>query len=133
MDDIRWQQRFQNYSNAFEKFTLAHTAYTEDKNNILFQMALIQSFEFTFELAWKTVKDYLKFKGVDLKLPREVLKEGFRVGILKNGQQWINMMNDRNATSHTYDDKVVESIANNIISEYWVLLKELRDYFDSIK
>ena len=87
------------YSNRF-----IILAVDNEPDNQLYQMALIQAFEFTFELGWKVVKDYFKYNGVDARLPREAIKEGFAVGVIEDEQLWIDMMDARNSTSHSYDD-----------------------------
>ena len=69
-------------------------------------MALVQVFEFTYELGWKTVKDYLSFSGIkNVNSPREVIKHGFQNQIIEDGQLWINMMEDQNLIAHTYSEE----------------------------
>ena len=75
--DIRWKQRFDNLQRAYE---------------------------FTFELSWKTLKDFLAYNGIDAKLPRDVLKQAFATGLIRDGQLWIDMLKERNLMAHTYDD-----------------------------
>lgn len=99
---IRWQQRFQNLESAFfflkeglEKTTL--DPYQE--------AGIIQCFEFTFELSWKTLKDYLESMGVDAIFARDVIKEAFAAQIIKDGHLWLEMLDKRNLLSHTYNRK----------------------------
>lgn len=83
----------------------------QDRTNI---DATIQRFEFTFELAWKFLKDYFFDKGIDLNYPKEVIQEAFRVNLIENESVWISMLRDRNMTSHTYDEKLADTIFLNI-------------------
>ena len=66
-------------------------------------MAVVKAYEFSFELSWKTLKDLLSYEGIDAQLPREVLRQAFSYGLLKNGQLWIDMLEQRNLMAHTYD------------------------------
>lgn len=127
-NDIRWQQRFANYQKALERLNQAAVAVKNDPGNQLYQMALIQAFEFTFELGWKVVKDYLKYNGIEARLPRDAIKEGFASGIIEDGQRWIDMMDDRNATSHSYDEEIATRIINNLLDNYVSGFKQLSDY-----
>ena len=129
--DIRWKQRFQNLTKARQILLEAHKAHTNEPNNKLYQMALIQSFEFTYELSWKTVKDYLHFNGVSVSLPREVIKEGFSFGIIKNGDTWIKMLEDRNLMAHAYDESAAKEASLRICNIYITEINTLFDYLES--
>ena len=131
MTDIRWQQRFANYTKALLRFNQALAAVSQEGSNQLYQMALIQTFEFTFELGWNVVKDYLKYNGIDAKLPREAIKEGFAAGVIEDGQAWIEMMDDRNASSHSYNDNVAAQIINNIQNKYAVAFTQLSEFLQA--
>lgn len=131
LNDIRWQQRFANYKKAFARFTEAKEVLEIDLSNKLIQMALIQTFEFTYELGWKVIKDFLKYNGIDMKLPREVIKEGFAAGVISDGQAWINMMSDRNATSHAYNEEFAAQIIQNILNNYSRAFTELEIFLSS--
>jgi len=77
-------------------------------------MALIKSFEMTFELSWKTLKDYLKYNGIDVKLPREVIKQSFSNDIIADGQLWIEMLEERHLVAHTCDAACALTAVNRI-------------------
>ncbi|MBL4652734.1 MAG: nucleotidyltransferase substrate binding protein [Flavobacteriales bacterium] len=129
--DIRWKQRFQNLGKAKTKFEFALSALAKDKQNELYQMALIQTFEFTFELAWKTIKDYLKYGGVEeANLPREVIKHAFNLKIIENGQAWIDMLEDRNLMAHTYDDSRARKAVEHIVSCYHKEVVQLYEFLE---
>jgi nucleotidyltransferase substrate binding protein (TIGR01987 family) len=134
MKNTRWQQRFENFERAFIllRGTFLEKSLTAFSN--LEKEGIIQRFEYTYELAWKTLKDYLLFTGIELDqiTPRAVIKAGFAANIIRDGQEWINMLEHRNDMSHTYDEKkagiVVETIANKyvpILEELYSSLKKL--------
>lgn len=121
-DDIRWKQRFNNFEKSlkFLKDAVYRTHLSE-----LEKAGVIQTYEFTFELAWKTVKDYLEEKGVSVKFPRDTIKEGFRYEILEDGDLWIDMLEKRNLMSHAYDEAKAEIAYKLIINEYFKMLEQL--------
>ncbi len=129
--DTRWKQRFQNFDKAFNKFEFALSHFNEEQENELYQMALIQTFEFTYELGWKTVKDYLHYSGIKkVNLPREVIKHGYQNQIIENGQMWINMMEDRNLMAHTYSEENAKKAVERISNEYSQAIKQLHQFFN---
>ncbi len=88
--------------------------------------ALIQRFEFTFELAWKLLKESVEFQGSQpIRSPRQAIKEAFQMGLISNGEAWIDMLGDRNLCSHTYDEAVVSKINQKIHSHYSNMLKSI--------
>ena len=97
-EDIRWQQRFQN----FQKSLLLLEGALDIKTPDIYQKAgLIQFFETTFELSWKLMKDYLEAEGfMDIKSPRAVIKKAFETELIKNGHIWMELLQDRNLTAH---------------------------------
>src|SRR5256885_9410441 len=117
--DIRWKQRFENFERAF---VLLRDALDRDINTFsdLEKEGVIQRFEFTFELAWKTLKDFLVFSGVafDQITPREVIKQAFAANILTEGQLWIDMLDLRNLMSHTYDENLFADAVRQIQARY---------------
>ena len=104
--DIRWKQRFQNFEKAFlflqEGLNIQHPSALEEAG-------IVQAFEFTFELAWKTLKDYLLANGVDAKFPRDVVKEAFQYGVLGDGALWLAMLDKRNQLAHIYNETNAEA------------------------
>lgn len=88
---------------------------------------VLHRFEFTFELAWKTMKDYLEYQGIVGKIgsPREVIKEAFSAGLIEDGEVWIKMMLSRNNLSHLYDEETSREIYDNIKEEYIIEIKKL--------
>lgn len=93
--------------------------------NELKLQGLIQSFEYTFELAWNVMKDFLKERGnQNIYGSRDAITESFKYGIISNGEGWMSMFKDRNKTSHTYNEEVVNEIASNIINQYFKLFND---------
>ena len=123
--DIRWKQRFQNFEKAI---TYLEQALSITKPDIIQKAGLIQFFEMSFELAWKVVKDYLEEEGfIDIKSPRSALKKAFETGLIADGHGWMKLLDDRNITSHAYDEATVAMIENFIREQYYPLLKQLYD------
>jgi nucleotidyltransferase substrate binding protein (TIGR01987 family) len=106
---IRWRQRFENLRRAY---TLFNEGAKADGLNRLEKEGVIQRFEYTFELSWKTIKDYLESQGVVVSYPREVIKEAFAHGLVGDGELWMEMLEKRNLISHTYDEKTFETAFN---------------------
>lgn len=130
MEDIRWKQRFQNYERALERLQEALDAIEQAPDNRLYQMATIQAFEFTIELGWKLLKDYLQFEGVrEVSLPRDVVKQAFHHQVIIDGQAWIDMLEARNKTSHTYDDAQAAKVIQQIQIAFVPALKQAYTYF----
>lgn len=89
---------------------------------------ILQRFEFTFELAWKCMKDYLEMQGIvsNIGSPREIIQLAFKHNIISNGEKWIEMMISRNSLSHMYDKSISRDIYEKIKNEYILLFKELQ-------
>jgi len=127
-EDIRWKQRFNNFESAYSWLGQAVSANTDRPDDNLIQMALVKFFEMTFELAWKTMKDYLKFNGIDVKLPREVIKQAFANDIIIDGQIWIDMLENRNVMAHVYDQALAHETVCRICQNYMSALQQLHDF-----
>ncbi len=126
--DVRWKQRFNNFDRAF---ALLEDALKDVEGlSLLEKEGAIQRFEYTLDLAWKTLKDYLEYSGLVITppTPRQVLKDAFAVKILPDGQVWIDMLDHRNALSHQYDGHMFEEAAAAVKNRYLPALKELREY-----
>ena len=113
--DIRWQQRFRNYRKALaqlEKFT------QKESLNELEEQGIIKAFEYTYELGWKTLQDFLHEKGYeDIAGPRPVIEQAFQDGYI-DGHVWVRMHKSRNLTSHTYNEETADEIADAVRNEY---------------
>lgn len=116
-NDIRWQQRFQNFEKSFGY--LQQAMHVPDKD-IIQKAGMIQFFEMTFELALKMVKDFLEYQGfADVQFPRAALKKSFETGLIANGHAWLQMLEGRSLTAHTYDEKVVAEVESLIYEKYY--------------
>jgi nucleotidyltransferase substrate binding protein (TIGR01987 family) len=128
MEDIRWKQRFDNLQSAYLRLQEAVAANRQAPDNRLIQMALIKAFEMTFELSWKTMKDYLKYNGIDAKMPREIIKQAFAADLITDGQMWMDMLEDRNLMAHTYDEARALEAVDHICQRYIAGLEQLHQY-----
>jgi nucleotidyltransferase substrate binding protein (TIGR01987 family) len=126
--DTRWRQRFDNFDRALALLREA-LARGPSALNQLEKEGVVQRFEYTLELAWKTIKDYLEESGLVLTAvtPRQVIKDAFAARILADGQTWIDMINHRNLLSHTYDPVNFEQAVDAIHRRYLVALGQVRD------
>ncbi|MCL2383394.1 MAG: nucleotidyltransferase substrate binding protein [Oscillospiraceae bacterium] len=121
----RFGEKLEDFKKALERLK---EGICEEETAIVID-GVIQRFEFTFELAWKTLKEYLEYQGFSEKTgsPREVIQTGFAKGIIKDGESWIKMMLDRNNLAHSYDEEKSREIYVVIKSQYIVLLEELKN------
>ena len=126
----RLKQRIENYNRAFDLYKKMRNEYLSDKNNDAFRLAIAQSFEIAFELAWKVLKDYLIENGIEVNYPKEVIKEAFNKKTLKNGQIWIDMLNVRNATTHEYNQGKIDIMLESISYEFY---EELSSFTELVK
>ena len=119
---IRWKQRFNNFENVF---LFLEEALKKDYLSRLEEAGIIQSYEFTFELSWKTLKDFLETMGSSLNFPREIIKEAFHTELLQNGHLWIEMLKKRNILSHTYNQELATNAISLIRNRYCPEIKKL--------
>ncbi len=127
--DIRWKQRFQNFDRAFVLLRSA-LELGPDALNPLEKEGVVQRFEYCFELAWKTIKDYLEDGGVVFATvtPRQVLKDAYAAKVIQDGQVWIDMLDHRNLLSHTYSPIVFEQAVEAIHMRYLDGIAQLHDF-----
>ncbi|MBU0650914.1 nucleotidyltransferase substrate binding protein [bacterium] len=126
MTNLRWEQRFQNFENAYNRFC---DAVKRESNDELLQAGLIQTFEFTFELAWKTLKDYLQFYGFKVSAPREVIKQAFQEKYIKDGEVWLDALEKRNVIAHTYNEGQAKEVVKLIKEKYFPIIKDAYVFF----
>ena len=133
-DDIRWIQRFDNYSKALGQLQSAIELEKERNLSSLEEQGLIQAFEYTHELAWKVMQDYLIHQGyTEIRGSRDATREAFRIELVKDGDNWMEMIKKRNLTSHTYNEETSEEIYQNIIEDFHPLFIEFQKVMESIK
>lgn len=114
----RWVQRFENLEKSVQNLKDIKDCIKREGINKIYTMALIQAYEIVFELSWKTLKDYLEYNGITTDTPRETIKEAFAKNIISDGQVWIEMMEARNKTSHTYKEEFATELCNDILNTY---------------
>lgn len=129
--DVRWKQRLQNFKKAFLQL---ENAVNTPELNALERQGLIKSFEFTYELAWNTLKDYLVEMGyLELIGSKDTFRQAFQSGLLTEAELWMDMVKSRNLTSHTYIQETAESIGKDVVNVYYPLLKQLLTKLEAIK
>ncbi len=126
-DDIRWKQRFDNFGRALQKLTEAVELSGQRPLSDLERQGLIQAFEFTHELAWNLLRDYLLYQGGGD--PISGSRDAFSRGLIGDGQVWMDMIRSRNLTSHTYNEDVAVEIVAHILTDYHPLFLQLEERF----
>lgn len=131
--DIRWKQRFNNYLKAFQTLIEAVELAQTRELSKLEQQGLIQGFEFTHELAWNVLKDYLEHKGfVDLIGSRDATRTAFKNGLIENGEVWMEMIKARNQTSHTYNPELADDVADDVLNVFYPEFEKLAQKFTEL-
>ena len=126
-DDIRWLQRFANYTKALHSLSDAVALAGERPLSKLEQLGLIQAFEFTHELAWNVLKDYLEQQGIFALIgSRDASRSAFQNGLVTDGEAWMDMIKARNLTSHTYNPEVADSVTRDILVRFYPAFAVLR-------
>ena len=128
--DIRWKQRFYNFKKAFSQFEKGVKLALTRELSELEDQGLIKAFEFTHELAWKMLKDFLESKGnKDIYGSKDAIRESFRLGLVEDGEIWMEMIENRNQTVHTYNLEIAKKIVNAIVHKYYEQFDILRNKF----
>ena len=129
-DDIRWKQRFANYNKALRLLTKFI-----EKGDLseLEEQGLIKAFEYTYELAWNTLKDFLEYRGQsDIFGSRDAIQKAFQLGLIEDGENWMDMLKSRNKTSHTYNEETAREINQAVTSTYYSLFRYLSTKLNSL-
>ena len=125
-EDVRWIQRFSNFIKALAQLQQAIELAQQRPLTQLEEQGLIQAFEFTHELAWNTMKDFLEQQGVlNLYGSKDTTREAFKTGLIENGEAWMKMIKSRNLSSHTYDETTARQITADIRNIYFKEFKAL--------
>lgn len=126
--DVRWLQRFQNYQKALGHLSDAVELSRQRELSYLEQQGLIQAFEFTHELAWNTLKDFLVSRGVSgLFGSRDATRQAFAKDLITDGELWMEMIRDRNKSSHVYDEAAVKEIVTAVTTRYLDAYMRMRE------
>ena len=125
---IRWKQRFKNFEKAVRQIEEATSVKAPSK---LEKAGLVQFFEIGIELAWKTLKDYLEDQGKVLHSPKDIIKQAFQDELVSDGVLWLKALEDRNLSSHLYDEESANKLDQSIREKYLPLLKALYEHLRS--
>ncbi len=127
--DIHWKQRFSNFNQVYDRLNEVIKTNNKQPSDMITQIAMIKLFELAFELSWKMMKDYLEYHDLQVKFPRDVIKQAFASEILEDGQLWIDMLDERNLLSNVYDQEGTEYAVEQISQKYFSGLTQLQRFF----
>ena len=128
--DVRWKQRFQNFRSAFARLREAVFLARERDLSDLEKQGLIQAFEFTHELAWNTLRDYLKERGeTALHGSKDATRKAFQVELITDGEIWMDMIESRNLSTHTYNEGTAITIAGRVTNSYFDAFQKFEHRF----
>jgi len=137
--DIRWEQRFSNFSKAMDKLqqsvAFIQNNFEIEKDNVedkildeMIKEGLIQRFKYTHELAWNVMKDYAEYQGNStIGGSRDASREALQLKIVEDGEVWMDMIKSRNKTSHTYNEETANEIYSKILKEYYPVFEKFRN------
>jgi nucleotidyltransferase substrate binding protein (TIGR01987 family) len=134
VEDVRWQQRFANFKNAFKRLEDAVGLFKTRELSLLEEQGLIQSFEYTQELAWNVMKDYARFQGkTGIAGSRDAIREAFKSELIIDGEAWMDTIKSRNETTHAYDEKLARNAVKKIVGVYYPIFKDFRAKMESLE
>ena len=129
--DKRWNEKLNDFGKALLRLNEAIGESKDNSASSTLKDGVIQRFEFCYEICWKLIKYYLENEGIqEAKSPKSTFREAFKIGIIEDGEVWIDMLNDRNLTSHVYDEEVAFDIYIKIISTYF---KQMNNMYTLLK
>ncbi len=132
--DIRWQQRLDNYGRALQQLQSAVDLSATRPLSELEQQGLIQAFEFTHELAWNVMKDYFAYQGASqITGSRDATRQAFSVGLVVDGESWMEMIQSRNQSSHTYNRATAVALVERITQRYAALFSAFALKMESLR
>ena len=129
--DVRWIQRLANFQKAFGQLTKFI-----DKAELseLEEQGLIKAFEYTFDLAWTTLKDFLEYRGQrDIYGSRDAIRKAFQLNLIDDGENWMDMLISRNKTSHTYNKETADEICRAVKNVYYTLFQQFDKKMGQLK
>jgi nucleotidyltransferase substrate binding protein (TIGR01987 family) len=133
-EDIRWKQRFQNYKKAL--LTLEKAVELEKTRELsdLEKQGTIQGFEFTFEMAWNVMKDYLEEQGITGIIgSKGAVRHAFNKELIEDGQVWMDMIEGRNISSHSYDEEIAEKLFRKITQIFTPQMKVFAEKMSTLE
>ena len=132
--DVRWKQRFQNYKKALTTLKNAVELAKTRELTDLEKQGMIQGFEFTFELAWNVLKDYLEEQGITGIIgSKGAIRQAFNKGLIEDGHIWMEMVKDRNLASHSYDEETAKDLVAEIIDNYYFQFAVLAEKMNKLE
>ena len=124
--EISWQQRFHNFENAFNTLTRIMLRYDSQPDDEVVQMALVQAFEISYELAWNCMKDYLENEGfVEISNPKQTIRTAFQAKLILDAEAWMLAIKKRNLASYSYNQVILEETVFYITEEFYPLASKL--------
>ena len=128
------ENKYENFGSAVNRLNEANVAYKKNSDNDIYQDALIKRFEFTFELAWKTLREFMLDQGYSLEIlsPKGVISFAWREGIISNEELWLDMLQSRNLSAHDYGRELSADIADKISNRYCKELTALKKLISDI-
>ena len=128
--EIRWIQRFSNFSKALAQLS---KFISKGTLNELEEQGLIQSFEYNYELAWNTIKDFYEAQGeINIQGSKDAFRLAFKRGLVEDGDIWMEMVKSRALTAHTYDEQTANDISFAIVNKYYPEFLKLQQTFNSL-
>jgi len=122
-NEFRWKQRLENFCKAYDTFCRTLNRHKELPEDEIIKMALVQAFEFTCELAWNVMKDYLESEGfTEVKSPKQTIRTAFQAGLINDADKWMEMIQKRNLASHAYDQTILDETVQYIKDEFYPLV-----------
>ena len=130
-NDIRWKQRFNNFDKAYKTFCRIISTYEQDKKSEVVKMAVIQAYEFTVELSWKVLKDFLeKEEVINAKSPKQVIRQSFQLDLIDDAEKWLEALKRRNLTSHVYSPEVLQETVDFIYNDFSKICSDLHSMLE---
>lgn len=128
-------QKCEHFCNAVERLAEALTEYAASPASTVIRDGVIQRFEFTFELAWKSLREYMEDQGASMEavFSKQVFKAAYAAGLIHDERAWVNMLTARNLTSHVYDESTADTIARDICETYLPTLQALAELYRAEK
>lgn len=132
--DIRYKQRLHNYKRALLMLKEGVQLYAIRDLSNMEKQGLIKSFEFSYELSWNLMRDYSLFQGYqEIRGSRDAIRQAVAMDLIPDGETWMDMLESRNNTSHTYDEKLAEEIIHKIVTRYYPAMVEFQEKMSVIE
>lgn len=129
----RWFERLTVFKNALLRLTEVIEIFNQRNLNSFENDSLIKRFEFTYEMAWKLMMSYEKENGItEIVGSKDVVRKAYAMSLIDNGEAWMEMIDDRNKTTHLYDEEMVGDVIDDIVHTYYPLFLELKNKLEGM-